>query len=237
MDRPRNPVLQPVGSHPPSVYWVRRAVLLGALLLVVVLVVALVSAARGGAAEDQAAGADAAASSTDGTTDGAGDDTADEAGDASADATGDSAAEGAESPQPEPEPAAPSDCAPTDLTVTLESDAERYADGADPTFTVTFTNSSAETCLVEAGNGSQALVITSGSDRIWSSHDCPAVAGGSRPLLLPPGAQESGRVAWPRVRSDEKCSGELPEPRPGTYTAMAVMGGAQSGTVVFTLDD
>jgi hypothetical protein len=88
---------------------------------------------------------------------------------------------------------------------------------------------------VDAGLANQALVITSGADRIWSSADCPSEASGERLLLMAPGAAEAMPVAWPRVRSAEGCAGDLPEPRPGTYTAVAVVAGVQSGQVVFEL--
>lgn len=215
-----NTVLRPVGPQPARIYWVRRLVLLAAFVAAVVLVVAL--AGRGGAADaDGDSGAVSASGSEDDGSEGSGD-AGDETDGADGDADG-AAADGA-----------PAACAPQSLTVTLTADATSYAADATPTFTVSFTNTSSESCVIDAGAANQALVVTSGSDRIWSSADCPA-EGGTRTLLLAPGAQDQDAIAWPRVRSDETCSTDLPAPRSGTYSAVAVLGGAQSGSVVFDL--
>lgn len=226
-----NTVLHPVGPQPARVYWVRRVVL---LLLAAVLVTGLavaLGAARGGAADGQGAATDASDGTTDGTA-GAGDTdaAAGDGGDAAADTTEGAADEGGEDGTN-----AAAACAPETLTTTLVADAPSYAPGATPTFTVTLTNAGGSACTVDAGLANQALVITSGADRIWSSADCPSEASGERLLLMAPGAAEAMPVAWPRVRSAEGCAGDLPEPRPGTYTAVAVVAGVQSGQVVFEL--
>lgn len=226
-----NTVLHPVGPQPARVYWVRRLVL---LLLAAVLVTALalaVGAARGGAADGRGA-ADGASAAGEGAQGAAPQDAAGDGTDGADDADGtDDAGDGAE----ESEDAAAAACAPETLTTTLAADAPSYPAGATPTFTVTLSNTGDSACTVDAGLGNQALVITSGADRIWSSADCPSEASGERLLLMAPGAAEAMPVAWPRVRSAEGCAGDLPEPRPGTYTAVAVVAGVQSGQVVFEL--
>lgn len=223
-----NTVLHPVGPQPARVYWVRRLVL---LLLAAVLVTTLalaVGAARGGAADGQGA-ADGASAAGEGAQAAAPQDASDD-GTEGTEGTGDAGddAEGAED-------AAAAACAPETLTTTLAADAPSYPAGATPTFTVTLSNTGDSACTVDAGLANQALVITSGADRIWSSADCPSEASGERLLLMAPGAAEAMPVAWPRVRSAEGCAGDLPEPRPGTYTAVAVVAGVQSGQVVFEL--
>jgi hypothetical protein len=82
------------------------------------------------------------------------------------------------------------------------------------------------------------VLVTSGSDRIWSSLDCAVEGadGSERMLLLAQGAQEAAGVPWARVRSDETCTAGLPEPRAGTYHAIATLVGAQSADLVFTLE-
>lgn len=214
-----NTVLRPVGPQPARVYWVRRLVVVGVALLVVVVVVLLSSLGRGDAPV-AAAGDEQVSSGED-----EGAPTEDD--DAATGADGAGADEGDAGGQPDV-------CQPAGLTTTLVADAATYPAGSTPTFTMTLTNSSDAACTVDAGGSSQSLVITSGADRIWSSADCPADSG-ERMLLMAPGAQEVVQVAWPRVRSDEQCSTELPEPRAGTYTALAVVAGAQSAPVVFDL--
>ncbi|KGM10207.1 hypothetical protein N868_16260 [Cellulomonas carbonis T26] len=217
-----------MGPQPSRVYWVRRLVVVGVLVAVVVLVVSLLSSLRGGDAPATAAGEDTAAVTGASDDDAAAADGEEGAGAEDAatdDGTADDGSEGG----------APDACAVEALTTTLVSDAATYPAGSTPTFTVTLTNSSDKACTVDAGTANQSLVVTSGADRIWSSADCATTADGERMLLMAPGAQEVVQLAWPRVRSDEACTADLPEPRAGTYTALAVVAGAQSGQIVFDL--
>ncbi|WP_225752892.1 hypothetical protein [Actinotalea sp. Marseille-Q4924] len=211
-----NTVLHPVGPQPARVYWVRRLILLALVVGIVAALAVAAGASRGGAVTGPPPG-DAAAQA-------AADVVADE----------DGTAEDEPATEPEPEPDAAAACSPESLTTTLVADAATYPAGATPTFTVTLTNVSDSACTVDAGAANQSLVITSGPDRIWSSTDCPE-AEGERLLLMAPAAAEAMPVAWPRVRSDEACTGGLPEPRAGTYTAVAVVAGVQSAPIVFDL--
>ncbi|MDT0165979.1 hypothetical protein Q9R32_10450 [Actinotalea sp. AC32] len=222
-----NTVLRPVGPQPSRVYWVRRLVVVGVLVAVAVLVVSVLSSLRGRDAPATAAGEDTAAVA------GAGDE-GEAADGAQGGAAEDAATEDAGDADGADKGGAPDACAVEALTTTLVSDAATYPAGSTPTFTVTLTNSSDKACTVDAGTANQSLVVTSGADRIWSSADC-ATTDGERMLLMAPGAQEVVQLAWPRVRSDEACTADLPEPRAGTYTALAVVAGAQSGQIVFDL--
>lgn len=147
--------------------------------------------------------------------------------------------------QPSTTGAAPADddagasrtCEAGDLQLVLTSDATTYAAGVNPTFTVAITNNADSSCTVDAGTASLEVLVTSGSDRIWSSLDCSVegAEGSERMLLLATGAQESASVPWSRVRSDVTCSAGLPAPRAGTYHAVASLVGASSEDLAFTL--
>lgn len=215
-------VLHPVGPRPPQVYWVRRLVVL-ALLVGLVAVVAVLWGVlgRGAATADGADGG-----SGDGTT--VAGDGADAAADGTAEAAGDAAAEAP------PTEAGPPVCAPADLTLVLSSDARSYPAGVTPTFTVSLTNAGAVACTVDASAAQRDVVVTSGSDRIWSSLDCPADATPNL-LLLEPGARTDAAVPWARTRSAAGCPADLPEPRPGTYSAVVTTLGATSAAAVFDL--
>lgn len=191
-------VLRPVGPQPPRVYWVRRLVVLGLVLLVLALAV-WAFASRG---SDSGAAADAQ-----------GDETA---------ADQDAPAGG------------PLACEPADLTVTLSSDARTYGADSRPVMTLSVTNASEAPCTVDVGSGNRVVTITSGSDRIWSSTDCAGDEGEAL-RLLDAGAVETVGVDWKRERSDPDCTAGLPEPRPGTYTAVASVLGVESETLVFEL--
>lgn len=129
-------------------------------------------------------------------------------------------------------------CEAADLQLALTADATTYAAGANPTFTVTVTNVGDGSCTVDAGSAAVDVLVTSGSDRIWSALDCAAAdaEGAERMLLLTEGAQESAAVPWSRVRSNATCDTGLAAPRPGTYHAVASLQGASSGDLVFTLE-
>lgn len=197
-------ILRSLEPQPRWVYWFRRVLVGGAVVLVLVLVVALVKAIGGG--------------------DGGG-----------------AAAEGAE-PTPSASESAPPDvtrpCEAADLQLALTSDASSYADGATPTFTVAVTNVGASSCTVDVGTTALEILVTSGSDRIWSSLDCAVegAEGSERMLLLSQGAQEAAAVPWELERSDEMCTADLPAPRAGTYHAVAKLLGAESGDLVFTIE-
>lgn len=226
-------VLHPVGPQRARVYWVRR-------LLVVLLLVGLVAVSatvaswlRGGpdaAAPAQAAGDEArgAATGGDGSGDGAAgsDAGAGDEGDGSGDDTGDDA----------PSASTPVDCTPEAIGLTLTSAEVEYPAGAEPVLTATVTNVGDVPCTVDAGDASREVVVTSGDDRVWSTKDCASEEDASRQLLLGAGAADAVEIAWPRVRSADGCPADLPAPEPGTYQAVATLGGTQSQTVVFILE-
>lgn len=202
-------VLRSLEPQPRWVYWLRRLIVGGAAVLVVVLVVVIANAVLGGG------GGGAAAEPTPSPSASVPDD-------------------GAEGTQPDAARA----CEATDLQLTLTSDASAYAAGATPTFTVGITNGGTSSCTVDAGTAVLEVLVTSGSDRIWSSLDC-AVEGGDgaeRLLLLAEGAQDAASVPWARERSNATCDAGLPAPRPGTYHAVAKLVGAESADLVFTLE-
>jgi len=199
-------VLHPVGPNPPRVYWVRRfVVFVGVLLVVAAVGVAIWAVAFRG----DAAGAAGAG---------------DSAGSKSVSGSKDAAA-----------PSTPVDCAPADLQLAVTADATQYASGVNPVLKVAVTNGGAAPCTVDAGDAARELVVSSGTDRIWSTKDCAGAETASRQLLLDAGARDSVDISWARVRSAEGCPADLPAPRAGTYQVAATILGVTSAPAVFTL--
>lgn len=201
-------ILRPAGSQPARVYWIRRAVVLGALLVVLILLVSALTRCGGGGTGEVAspvtdeAGADVPA---------------------------------ATSTEVEPGSGSSRACEAADLTLVVTADSPTYPEGAMPAFSVTITNTSDSSCTVDAGEASLELLVTSGADRIWSSLDCAGDAD-ERMLLLPAGGSDGPTtVAWQRVRSDVACSEGLADPRAGTYHVVARLGGAESQEATFDL--
>ena len=127
-------------------------------------------------------------------------------------------------------------CTAADLTLVVDSDAGSYAAAALPTLTVMITNTGPNSCAIDAGAAHLELLITSGSDRIWSSLDCVADDAPERLLLLAAGdADSETTLAWARVRSNADCDSDLPAPRSGWYRAVARLAGAESEPVQFEL--
>jgi len=195
---------------PARVYWVRRLVVLGIPLLVVLLVVWLV-AGRGN-----------------------GDDPTPEAQTTSS-PPAEQPADHAPSTTPSTDTAGVADCAPTGLVLAMTADAETFAAGVSPTFSVSITNTGTEPCLVDAGEAQREIVVTSGTDRVWSNRDCIVPGTESRTLLLPGGGNDTTPFAWNRVRSAEGCPAGLPAPGAGTYSAQLNLAGASAPPVVFGL--
>lgn len=201
-------VLHPVGPNPPRVYWVRRLVVLVALVVVVAGLIALIWAVgfRDGGGEATEANAATGAAADQAATDGA------------------------------VAPAVPVDCLAANLQLTVVSDATQYASGVNPVLQAAVTNVGADACTVDAGNVAREVVITSGADRIWSTKDCASAENASRQLLLSgAGGRDAVDIAWDRIRSGEGCPADLPAPRAGTYQAVVTLLGMTAEPAVFAL--
>jgi hypothetical protein len=146
-------VLHPVGPNPARVYWVRRILLLVALVLAVAAVAAIVwlvalradsSGARPGGQPKPGPPSSAAAGRTAGS---------------------------------------PVDCRAADLRLALAATAAQYPAGVNPVLTASVTNAGAAPCTVDVGDVSREVVIGSGKDRIWSTKDCAGAAASRQLLL------------------------------------------------------
>ena len=127
------------------------------------------------------------------------------------------------------------DCAPAALALAMTADATSFAPGVSATFTVSVTNTGEEACLVDAGEAQREIVITSGSDRVWSNRDCIAPGTETRTLLLAGGQNDTTPFAWNRIRSAEGCPADLPTPGAGTYSAQLNLAGVSAPAAVFGL--
>lgn len=212
-----SPLLHPVGSEPATVYWRRRLVLLLAVAALVVLVVSLTG--RGGRAGAVAGGGPV----TGGSAPAAGAATATPAADPTAS-------------EPPTDPADAPACEDGQLEVAVSTGAASYGVDAAPRFTLEATNTGDSSCSVDLALGDQVeLLLVSGDDRVWSSGDCQDETG-ERVVTLQPGDADKQSMSWQRVRSDEGCPDDLPEPGAGSYEVTARVGAATSEPATFTLD-
>ncbi|WP_062383173.1 hypothetical protein [Demequina iriomotensis] len=221
-----------MGEHPAEVYWQRRIVLAVAIV-VVLLVGRLIWSAVASGAEPSG---DPTGSPEPTVTE-----TADDAAAAGDDATDGGAAveEIASSTEPtdgSTEPAAQiTACGQGDIEVALGDKAQVGADQVS--FDVTLTQTGDEACVLDAGAGDSALLITSGDTRIWSSKDCGATAAlADKEWLLDSGKSKTFQVSWPRTWSSEGCGNpSSTAPQPGMYWAQLTFQGQTAERVQFEL--
>ena len=150
------------------------------------------------------------------------------------------------SPQPtagqDPSAAAPSSppatptCDQSLVTVTASTDKPVYGEGENPLLSLKVTNGGQLPCDVNIGTSQMEFLVTSGSDRIFSSIDCQA---SSEDLIktIAPGKSETANFPWPRNRSVPGCSAVSAKPGAGGayYVFTAKLGPKTSPKAVFQL--
>jgi hypothetical protein len=130
--------------------------------------------------------------------------------------------------------AAPRDCQPGDVVISLSSSQNGYGQGQLPEFSVDVVSTAAQTCAFNVGPKFLALVITAGGKRIWSSADC---VGGRGSLLtsLARGVPTVLPISWDRETSAPGCALLSRRVPSGRFTATASGGGTASNSITFTL--
>jgi hypothetical protein len=227
-------LLHPVGSLPPEVYWRRRA--LAGVLAVLVLWLAWsvfpgknhANASPGPAKKTTTA---ASPSATPTPTPAA------TSAPPAAAATTTPPAAVVTSPAAAPTSPAPTTPAVprcTAVGVSVSTDLTDYAASALPKFVMTVTNTSASACKVDVGTTARGFVVTSGTDRIWSSTDCTKASPNVQ--VFAPKQAVSYSHSWSRSRSSSAgCAAKGTEARPGTYKVTGHVAGLNSDIAVFRL--
>jgi hypothetical protein len=93
-------------------------------------------------------------------------------------------------------------CLPANVKVVAVTDALSYAAGVDPQLSLTITNTGTSACSFKDGSDEQTYVITSGTEKIWSSKDCQTGAVSATSTLQPGVPVKSTPFAWSRTRSN-----------------------------------
>lgn len=126
------------------------------------------------------------------------------------------------------------DCPSADVVISLSANSNSYAPGARPRFTMSVVSTSGRRCAFNVGSRHLALVIHSGSVRVWGSADC--IHGGSTKVaMLSRGVPVLRRITWDRTLSSPGCRLPRTAAQPGTYTVTASDAGVHSHTLVFVL--
>jgi hypothetical protein len=208
-----------------AVYRRRRLVVGGALLLVIALVVggfALAGAFKGGSQQ---------ASSTQPSS------TVPASANPAASATPSASAPATASATPSPTASATPTCNQNLVTVTATTDKPAYGPGENPMLTLKVTNGGKVPCEVNIGTSQMEFLVTSGSDRIFSSKDCQA-SSEDLVKVIAPGASETANFPWNRNRSADGCKEVAAAPGGGGayYIFTAKLGSRASPKAVFQLN-
>ena len=89
-------------------------------------------------------------------------------------------------------------------------------------------------CKVNIGTSQMEFLVTSGSDRIFSSRDCQAESD-DLVRTIEPGKSETANFPWPRNRSLQGCGENPGGEAPAYYVFIAKLGPKVSPQAVFQL--
>jgi len=128
----------------------------------------------------------------------------------------------------------PRPCSRGDIVLSLLASQRAYASPRLPQFSIDVVGTGQPTCTFNVGARHVALVIRSGSVRVWSSADCPQ-GSGSLLLDLQRGVPTTLSITWNRQTSSPGCTGPSSAMPAGTYSATVTDGGVASNSVTFRL--
>ncbi|MFT3860408.1 hypothetical protein [Micropruina sp.] len=138
------------------------------------------------------------------------------------------------SPSPSATATAPTACDPIGVQVTLEG-FKSVKSGSKQTFSVTAVNNTALPCVMEITHDTFVLRVASGSDLIWSTGHCEKWLPEVKKQTLKAGASVEFKVTWGLYRSAEDCRQAKSLLGAGTYIATALYRESATGRFVFTI--
>lgn len=216
-------MLEPNGPLPPEIYWRRRLLAIGALIVALALIIWLAMMllrGGGGDAKDPKA---AAASSTSVSASGAAATTGPSGANPPASGTVNSTASGT-----------PAQCPDQSLAVKVSVGQPTYKAGEQPVFTIVITNISTAACTRDMGSGLQQVWVQSldGQRRLWSSTDCDQ-GGPADVRTLNGGQQAAFTLTWSGTTSQPGCAGDRVPVPAGGYAVVAQFGSVRSAPETF----
>lgn len=120
------------------------------------------------------------------------------------------------------------------VTVTAGTNKAAYGPDEKPVLTLKVANGGKLPCKVNIGTSQMEFLVTSGSDRVFSSKDCQAESD-DLVRTIAPGKSETANFPWPRNRSVQGCA-EIPDGvGAGYYVFIAKLGPKVSPPAVFQL--
>lgn len=210
-------MLFPVGPERPSVYWLRRLVLIAAVGILLLGIWFLVGG-RGGEPTSSVSASPSALATAEST---------------------DAVVAGASAAAPESSSEVtfsgePMDCGDEVIVVDGTSDSSTYRVGTNPVLTLTITNTGDLPCLRDVGPKANEIEVTSGGYHVWSSDDCNA-SDKTKVVTLQPGETVSSSISWSGVLSRKGCPDIKREAKAGRYEVVGRNGKVRSDGTPFAL--
>jgi len=238
--------LEPRGPLPTEIYWRRRGLALGIVVVVIGIVVAVVVAFMNdspGAKPAKAGKPNSAQSVPNPAPNTPAPQAPPFAGQAAAPATGVlPQGQNPESPtlsaavQPPPVLKEGDDCPDSALAVKGLTNAPQYFIGDQPKFTMVVTNIGLVACKRDVGAAVLAAYVYSlDHQRLWSNLDC-APSNETLVKIFTPGEQVTTAVTWTGMGSAPHCPLPRPAIGPGTYNLVVQLGNLRSLAVPFILN-
>lgn len=231
-----------VGPLPPAVYWRRRALVLGAVLVLVFLIAqaCMASASTGDqAGAGPSSSTSASPEATTATTPPAPPPPPATTGAPETEPDGD----GGEEPEPAPRPGGadlgPEGCTDEEIRVIAEAADTSPQVGQQVQFTMRIEHAADRACRRDVGGDQRELYLVreAGAGPVWSSQDC-ANPTGTEVVELTDGWEPREHHIGFTGQETSKCSGPAaagPDLAPGTYQLFARLGTALSEPVTITL--
>jgi hypothetical protein len=128
------------------------------------------------------------------------------------------------------------DCTAAEVATSVVPTTPIFLWGKDVTFTVQVRNVGTTSCVVDGSDAARAVVVSKGSAKVWSSADCAPAT--QRLLLLGPGDVDTRKVTWKRTHSAPHCATSAATRRvvaAGDYTVSSTLLGVTSDPAPLTL--
>ena len=226
------PVTRPRGPLPPRVYWFRRGLVL-VVALALVWGVAHLLGSGGGTTPGPAARPAAAEASSSAPATTAPPASAPPQAVTSARALTQKQRRATATAAATPLAAPEGPCADGDITVDPSLKGSAYA-GRSTVFTLSLTSRVSPACTFTVTPETVVLRLTSGSDRIWSTQECPGAVP-KQSVVVRRDVPATVSVAWNGQRSDTDCTRSTAWAQPGYYHASAAVFGADPTDEQFAL--
>lgn len=227
-------MFSPVGSQPPSVYWRRRIIVLGAVVLLIVLIVLTLRAAFGGSGTSVAGSTNSASRSGPSPTPSTSRSTSLSTSSSPVSSSAKPSSSPSTSQSAPPSSVAVAQCRTADLAVRAVVGKPSYSVGDQPMLELQVTNTGPKPCVQDLADGQVALKVYNGESRVWGSHDCEIKAG-TDDRTLAVNAPVRVTITWSGFTSRPNCAGTRQRVGAGTYTLYATLSGTTGKAAQFSI--